>query len=240
MKVTGVPYEEIARAGGGIAASARALAEATDEEVLAQAGALAREMLAHGTTAFETQDRLRALARRRGARAARLGRELAARVAQPIALTALLAHAVPPGYDRRRLDGRGRTRSRAAVRRRPRSTSTSSPSPSASTHLARMGALARDARPRRCAPTSSSSRPCARCRSRWRRGARSVDHLACLHPDDIAPLAARRVRGGAAAGRRVAGRRARRARRARSPTRARSACSPPTATRARRRSRRCR
>ena len=52
-KVTGVPYEEIARAGGGIASSARSLAEAADEEVLAQAAALACEMLAHGTTAFE-------------------------------------------------------------------------------------------------------------------------------------------------------------------------------------------
>src|SRR5688500_7993638 len=48
MKVTGVPYEEIARSGGGIAASARALAAASDEEVVTQALALAAEMLAHG------------------------------------------------------------------------------------------------------------------------------------------------------------------------------------------------
>src|SRR5665648_252952 len=33
MKVTGVPYETIARSGGGIRASARALAEASDEQV---------------------------------------------------------------------------------------------------------------------------------------------------------------------------------------------------------------
>ncbi|HTE63916.1 MAG TPA: hypothetical protein VK631_26400, partial [Solirubrobacteraceae bacterium] len=47
-KVTGVPYEEIARAGGGIASSARSLAAASDEEVLAQARMLADELLAHG------------------------------------------------------------------------------------------------------------------------------------------------------------------------------------------------
>src|SRR5436305_4309466 len=52
-KVTGVPYEEIARAGGGIASSARALRETPDDVVLAQAARLAREMLAAGTTACE-------------------------------------------------------------------------------------------------------------------------------------------------------------------------------------------
>ena len=54
LKVTGVPYEEIARRGGGIAASARAFARASDEDVLAQARGLAAEMLRAGTTTFET------------------------------------------------------------------------------------------------------------------------------------------------------------------------------------------
>ena len=53
QKVTGVPYEEIARAGGGIASSARALRETPDETVLAQAQELAGEMLRSGTTTFE-------------------------------------------------------------------------------------------------------------------------------------------------------------------------------------------
>src|SRR5579871_3908153 len=39
-KVRGEPYEEIARAGGGIAASARSLRESPDEVVLAQSRAL--------------------------------------------------------------------------------------------------------------------------------------------------------------------------------------------------------
>ena len=53
LKVSGASYEEIARAGGGIAASAAALAEAGDPEILDQAKSLADEMLAWGTTAFE-------------------------------------------------------------------------------------------------------------------------------------------------------------------------------------------
>ena len=53
LKVTGVPYAEIARQGGGIRSSARSLATATDDEVLAQAEGLAAEMLRHGTTSLE-------------------------------------------------------------------------------------------------------------------------------------------------------------------------------------------
>jgi imidazolonepropionase len=52
-KVRGDAYEDIARAGGGIAASARALRESSDEQVLDQSRALAAEMLAAGTTTFE-------------------------------------------------------------------------------------------------------------------------------------------------------------------------------------------
>ena len=53
QKVTGVPYEEIARGGGGIASSARAFAAAPDGEVLAQARGIRAEMLSHGTTTIE-------------------------------------------------------------------------------------------------------------------------------------------------------------------------------------------
>ena len=48
QKLLGVGYEEIARDGGGIAASARALRESSDAAVLEQAGGLAAEMLAAG------------------------------------------------------------------------------------------------------------------------------------------------------------------------------------------------
>ncbi len=93
MKIAGESYEAISRAGGGIRSSARALAAASDEQVLAQSRALADEMLAHGTTAFEgkcgyglsVEGELRSL---------RLGAELGAD-----RMTALLAHVIPDGYD---------------------------------------------------------------------------------------------------------------------------------------------
>ena len=92
-KVTGASYEEIARAGGGIAASARALAEADDDAVLAQAGGLRAEMLRLGTTTVEGKTGY-GLSVEGELRAARLGRALALD-----RLTGLFAHAVPPGYD---------------------------------------------------------------------------------------------------------------------------------------------
>jgi imidazolonepropionase len=92
QKVTGVPYEEISRAGGGIASSARAFAQATDDEILAQARALVGEMLAAGTTAFESKTGY-GLSVDAEARAVDLGRRLGAD-----RVTGLFAHAVPEGY----------------------------------------------------------------------------------------------------------------------------------------------
>ena len=63
MKVTGVPYEEIATQGGGIASSARAFAAASDAEVLAQAGTLGAEMLAPRHHDVRVQVGLRAVRR---------------------------------------------------------------------------------------------------------------------------------------------------------------------------------
>jgi imidazolonepropionase len=98
QKVTGVPYEEIARAGGGIRASARALAAASDDRVVAQAFGLAAEMLAHGTTAFECKSGY-GLSPEAELRALALAERLDGVVAQETTSTALLAHAVPDGYD---------------------------------------------------------------------------------------------------------------------------------------------
>jgi imidazolonepropionase len=98
QKLRGVPYEEIARGGGGIAASARALRDTPDEAVLDQARALADEMLACGTTCFETKSGY-GLSREGELRALHLARRLEDRVAQTTLSTALLAHSVPEGYD---------------------------------------------------------------------------------------------------------------------------------------------
>jgi imidazolonepropionase len=180
QKVTGVPYEEIARGGGGIAASARAFAQATDVQVLDQARRLVAEMLATGTTTYEAKTGY-GLTMEAEARAARLGRELgAARV------TGLFAHAVPEGYDADTwmdyVDVLAASCDVDALDIYVESVAFSNE------HLALLGAIAaREGVPLRAHVeqfNANRSVPVALAA-----GARSVDHLACLHPDDIAPLA---------------------------------------------------
>ena len=98
LKIAGESYETIARAGGGIRSSARSLAESSDDEVLAQAQGLAREMLAHGTTTFECKSGY-GLSPDGEVRSVALAAALRDRVTQATRSTALLAHAVPEGYD---------------------------------------------------------------------------------------------------------------------------------------------
>ena len=189
-KVTGVPYEEIARAGGGIAASARALAAATDEDVLAQArGARAPRCSRTGRRRSRarraTGSRARARRARRGSAASSAARVAAADAPH----RACSRTPCRPGTTADALDGRGGG-ARARVRRRRarhlrrvgrvRATSTS----------ARMGAIARDTRPAAARARRAALDACARCRSRWSGGARSVDHLS-LH----APRRHRAARG---------------------------------------------
>lgn len=188
-KVAGVPYEEIARAGGGIAASARALAEASDDAVLSQARGLAMEMLGHGTTAFEGKCGY-GLGVAAELRALRLADRLGEGVVQQATSTALLAHSVPPGYDadgwmdevEAMLPGVRRESGAVALDIFVETVAFSNE------HLARMGRLAREhGLALRCHVeqfATHRSVPVA-----LEHGARSVDHLACLHPDDLGPLA---------------------------------------------------
>ena len=185
-KVTGVPYEEIARLGGGIASSARALAETPDDAVLAQAEGLAAEMLRHGTTAFEGKTGY-GLSRDGEARAARLGRSLAGQVAQPMRLTGLFAHSVPPGFSADEWMDEAEALARDcdvdALDIFVESVAFGLD------ELERMGALAQDLG----LPLRAHVEQLSTMRSvpvALRHGARSVDHLSVIHPDDIAPLAA--------------------------------------------------
>ena len=98
LKIEGASYERIAREGGGIRASAGALAAASDDQVLTQAEDLAVEMLTFGTTAFECKSGY-GLSVEGELRSLHLARRLADRVAQTTTSTALLAHAVPDDYD---------------------------------------------------------------------------------------------------------------------------------------------
>jgi imidazolonepropionase len=185
MKIAGDSYENIARAGGGIRASARALAEATDAEVLAQATALAAEMLTLGTTTFETKSGY-GLSPDGEVRSIRL----ADAVAQRTTATALLAHAVPDGQD---ADGW-----MTVVERILPDVLAAGPVMAldiyvesvafANRHLERMGHLAQshglDLRAHVEQFNSNHSVPVAVAV-----GARSVDHLACLPENEISPLA---------------------------------------------------
>jgi imidazolonepropionase len=189
MKVTGVPYEEIARRGGGIRASARAFAAAGDEEVLEQARSLAAEMLAHGTTAFECKSGY-GLSVEAERRALDLAAKLDFSVPQLTTSTALLAHAVPDGYDagswmdevQKMAGSLGRATRVSALDIYVESIGFTN------VHLQTMGELARahglDLRAHVEQFNANRSVPVA-----LGAGARSVDHLACLHPDDVAPLA---------------------------------------------------
>jgi imidazolonepropionase len=180
QKVTGVPYEEIARRGGGIASSARAFAAASDDDVLSQARAIRAEMLAHGTTTVEGKTGY-GLSREGELRAARLGRELCDRV------TGLFAHAVPEGHDAaswmEEVDMLAAEADVDALDIYVESVAFRNED------LERLGDIARrEGVPLRAHVeqfNANRSVPVALAA-----GARSVDHLARLHPDDVAPLAA--------------------------------------------------
>jgi imidazolonepropionase len=180
QKVTGVPYEEIARSGGGIASSARALAAAGDEEVLAQARGVREEMLTSGTTTVETKTGY-GLSYDAELRLVRLARQVGDRV------TGLFAHAIPPGYDAAGwMDEVDRLAAVAEVDALDIYVESVA---FRNEDLERLGEIARrEGVPLRAHVeqfNANRSVPVAVAA-----GARSVDHLACLHPDDLAPLAA--------------------------------------------------
>jgi imidazolonepropionase len=190
QKLTGVPYEEISRRGGGIKSSARALAQASDDDVLDQASALADEMLAAGTMTFECKSGY-GLSREGEMRSLVLARELEIQVAQTTTSTALLAHAVPDGYT---------ADSWMAVVQDMMPEVVAAGSVTAldifvesiafsNANLELMGELAAaSGLALRCHAEQLS---CMRSITvALAAGARSVDHLSLIHPDDVGPLAA--------------------------------------------------
>jgi imidazolonepropionase len=188
MKVTGVPYEEIARSGGGIRASARMLAEAPDGEVVEQALGIAREMVRTGTFGLECKTGY-GLSADGELRQLRLAHELTREAPQRrVAVTALLAHSVPDGYDADGwMDEVAVLVPQAAAWAQALDIYVESVA-FENAHLERMGALAAEhglhLRAHVEQFATHRSVPVALAA-----GARSVDHLACLHPDDLAPLA---------------------------------------------------
>jgi imidazolonepropionase len=95
-RLSGVRYETLHAEEGGIYRSAAMLARASDDEVLDFSQGLARSMLAHGTTTFETKSGY-GLSVDAELRQLRLAKRLAARVPQTVSGTCLAAHAIPRG-----------------------------------------------------------------------------------------------------------------------------------------------
>jgi imidazolonepropionase len=188
MKVTGVPYEEIARSGGGIASSARALRETPDEAVLRQATQLAVEMLRAGTTTFECKSGY-GLSREGELRSLKLARDLDGLVNQQTTRTALLAHVVPSGYTAD--TWMDEVEAMIPETREYGATALDIFVESIAfgiEHLDRLGTLAgaNGLTLRAHVEQFSTMRsvPVA-----LRHNARSLDHLSAIHPDDIEPLA---------------------------------------------------
>jgi imidazolonepropionase len=186
MKVTGVPYEEIAKSGGGIASSARALTQTPDDAILQQARGLADEMLEHGTTTFECKSGY-GLSHEAELRSLKLATELGRSVEQTTTRTALLAHAVPPGYTADTwMDEVEAMLPEAAEYATALDIFVESIAFGLE-HLDRMGELAtaNNLNLRAHVEQFSTMRsvPVA-----LRHNARSLDHLSAIHPDDIKPL----------------------------------------------------
>jgi imidazolonepropionase len=140
-------------------------------------------MLQAGTTTFECKTGY-GLSREAEARAARLTRELG--VAQATTLTGLFAHAVPEGFTADRwMDEVEALAGEVDVDALDIYVESVA---FANEHLERLGEMARA----RGVPLRAHVEQFATNRSvpvALAAGARSVDHLACLHADDVAPLA---------------------------------------------------
>jgi imidazolonepropionase len=186
QKVTGVPYEEIARTGGGIASSARALRNTPDSAVLAQAQELAGEMLRSGTTTFECKSGY-GLSTAGELRALELAHELEEIVSQGTTRTALLAHAVPDGYTADSWMDAVQEMLPEALEHASALDIFVESIAFGLEHLDRMGKLATaaDVHLRAHVEQLSTMRsvPVA-----LEHGARSLDHLSRIHPDDVGPL----------------------------------------------------
>ncbi len=98
-RLSGVSYRELHGEGGGIARSARMLAEASDDEILAFCRPLLQEMADHGTTALELKTGY-GLSVEAELRQARLARRVAEEAPQRCTVTLLPCHAVPEGVGR--------------------------------------------------------------------------------------------------------------------------------------------
>jgi imidazolonepropionase len=99
-RLAGASYAEIAQAGGGIAATVRAVRAASEEELIAQSLVRLRRLAAEGVTTVEIKSGY-GLETASEVRMLRAARRLGPLADVSVRTTFLGAHAVPPGADRR-------------------------------------------------------------------------------------------------------------------------------------------
>jgi len=96
-RLQGASYEDIARAGGGIAATVAATRAADDDSLYASAAARARTLLAQGVTTLEVKSGY-GLAAAHEARCLRVARRLGRELPLTVKTSCLSAHALPPEF----------------------------------------------------------------------------------------------------------------------------------------------
>src|SRR5207244_12158891 len=97
LRLQGATYEEIARAGGGIASTVQATRAASEEELVRQARPRLKALVAEGVTTIEIKSGY-GLALEHERKCLRAARELARREAIEVSTTFLGAHALPPEF----------------------------------------------------------------------------------------------------------------------------------------------
>jgi imidazolonepropionase len=97
MRLEGVSYEEIARAGGGIVSTVRRTREASDATLLAESAGRLKSLMRHGVTTVEIKSGY-GLSLAAELKSLRVARTLGERHAVDVRTTLLAAHALPPEY----------------------------------------------------------------------------------------------------------------------------------------------
>ena len=97
QRLSGVSYEDIARAGGGIRATVAATRAASDEELFRSAAQRARVLMQEGVTTLEIKSGY-GLSAAHEARCLAVARRLGTELPLTVRTTSLAAHALPPEF----------------------------------------------------------------------------------------------------------------------------------------------
>src|SRR5690554_1032058 len=97
MRLQGASYEDIARAGGGILSTVRAVRQASEDELLRQSLPRARALVADGATTLEIKSGY-GLDLENERKMLRVARQIGEALGVSVRTTFLAAHALPPEY----------------------------------------------------------------------------------------------------------------------------------------------